>query len=77
MKRFKTLFLHIGLGKTGTTSVQQDILARAGVAVTPGLDFDKGRGAQKLRFSYARATEDIVEGLERLERYMRALGHID
>ena len=30
MKRFKTLYLHIGLGKTGTTSVQRDILARAG-----------------------------------------------
>ena len=29
MKRFNTLFLHIGLGKTGTTSIQQDILARA------------------------------------------------
>lgn len=26
MKRFRTLFLHIGLGKTGTTSIQGDIL---------------------------------------------------
>ncbi|KAA1189184.1 hypothetical protein F0M18_16040 [Pseudohalioglobus sediminis] len=31
MKRFKTLYLHIGLGKTGTTSVQRDILANAGL----------------------------------------------
>ena len=29
MKRFKKLYLHIGLGKTGTTSVQRDILANA------------------------------------------------
>lgn len=29
MKRFKKLYLHIGLGKTGTTSVQKDILANA------------------------------------------------
>jgi aspartate/methionine/tyrosine aminotransferase len=49
-----------------------DILAEAGVAVTPGLDFDKARGAGTLRFSYARATGDIVEGLDRLKRFMKA-----
>lgn len=42
------------------------ILREAGVAVTPGLDFDPGRGARTLRFSYARSTEDIAEGLRRL-----------
>jgi len=47
-----------------------EILAEAGVAVTPGLDFDPVRGHQTLRFSYARATEDIVEGLARLARFM-------
>ncbi|WGH78204.1 pyridoxal phosphate-dependent aminotransferase [Jannaschia ovalis] len=46
------------------------ILDEAGVAVTPGLDFDPGRGAGTLRFSYARATADIAEGLVRLERFM-------
>ncbi|RLQ20975.1 hypothetical protein DWB85_14710 [Seongchinamella sediminis] len=29
MKRFNTLFLHIGLGKTGTTSIQGDVLRHA------------------------------------------------
>jgi aspartate/methionine/tyrosine aminotransferase len=43
-----------------------EILERAGVAVTPGLDFDPVRGVRTLRFSYARATADIEEGLERL-----------
>lgn len=52
------------------------ILDEAGVAVTPGLDFDLVRGGGTLRFSYARATVDILEGLERLERFMRAKGHI-
>lgn len=47
-----------------------DILNRAGVAVTPGLDFDPVRGRGTLRFSYARATADIAEGLDRLARYM-------
>ena len=47
------------------------ILAEAGVAVTPGLDFDPGRGAGTLRFSYARSTADIAEGLTRLRRWSR------
>ena len=47
-----------------------DILEGAGVAVTPGLDFDPARGHQTLRFSYARGTADIAEGLVRLERFM-------
>lgn len=45
------------------------ILREAGVAVTPGLDFDPGRGAGTLRFSYAGATEDIAEGLRRLRAW--------
>ena len=49
-----------------------EILQRAGVAVTPGLDFDPVRGARTLRFSYARSTADIAEGLDRLARFMAA-----
>lgn len=47
-----------------------EILREAGVAVTPGLDFDPHRGARTLRFSYAGATADIIEGLARLRAYM-------
>ena len=49
------------------------ILDEAGVAVTPGLDFDKERGGGTLRFSYARSTDDIREGLKRLEAFMAGL----
>jgi aspartate/methionine/tyrosine aminotransferase len=49
------------------------ILEEAGVAVTPGLDFDKGRGAGTLRFSYARGTAEIEEGVTRLVRFFRGL----
>ena len=48
------------------------ILREAGVSVTPGLDFDPGRGRGTLRFSYARSTEDIAEGLRRLRAWSRA-----
>ncbi len=51
-----------------------EILDGAGVAVTPGLDFDEGRGARTLRFSYARSTADIAEGLRRLKAFMEARG---
>jgi len=49
-----------------------EILEKAGVAVTPGLDFDPARGAGTIRFSYARSTADIEEGLARLKRFMEA-----
>ncbi|KQI73100.1 1-aminocyclopropane-1-carboxylate deaminase [Loktanella sp. 5RATIMAR09] len=48
-----------------------EILDQAGVAVTPGLDFDAARGHHWLRFSYARSTADITEGLDRLARFMQ------
>ena len=49
-----------------------EILDTAGVAVTPGLDFDPVRGHGTLRFSYARSTADIREGLARLKAFMAA-----
>jgi len=49
-----------------------EILEHAGVAVTPGLDFDPVRGHGTLRFSYARGTDDIIEGLARLKQFMQA-----
>ncbi|ABG32350.1 1-aminocyclopropane-1-carboxylate deaminase [Roseobacter denitrificans] len=49
-----------------------EILEQAGVAVTPGLDFDPVRGHQTLRFSYARSTADIAEGLARLKAFLQA-----
>ncbi len=51
-----------------------EILDKAGVAVTPGLDFDATRGHHWLRFSYARGTADSVEGLARLRQFMAARG---
>ncbi len=49
-----------------------EILDKAGVAVTPGLDFDPVRGTGTLRFSYARSTADIREALARLGAFMAA-----
>ncbi|MEL6206995.1 MAG: pyridoxal phosphate-dependent aminotransferase, partial [Pseudomonadota bacterium] len=48
------------------------ILDEAGVAVTPGLDFDPARGHRMLRLSYAGTTADMAEGLERLADFFKA-----
>ncbi len=46
-----------------------DILEEAGVAVTPGLDFDAARGGRFLRLSYAGTTEAITKGATRLQEF--------
>ena len=49
-----------------------DVLSKARVAVTPGIDFgDNAEGF--IRFSYANSLENIREGMDRLEHYLRAL----
>ena len=47
------------------------VLKEANVAITPGLDFDPKRGNSTLRFSYARGTEDITRGLDKLNTFMK------
>lgn len=48
------------------------MLAEAGVAATPGTDFDPDRGHGFVRFSFAGATDRIAEGARRLGNW---LGH--
>lgn len=47
-----------------------DILENAHVGVTPGIDFGEN-GEGYLRFSYANSLENIIEGLNRLEKYIK------
>lgn len=49
-----------------------DILEKAHVGVTPGIDFGEN-GEGFLRFSYANSLENIEEGMNRLEQYLRTL----
>jgi aspartate/methionine/tyrosine aminotransferase len=48
-----------------------DILEKAYVGVTPGIDFGEN-GEGYLRFSYANSLENIAEGLDRLEHYLNS-----
>ncbi|BBO83985.1 aminotransferase [Desulfosarcina ovata subsp. sediminis] len=47
-----------------------EILEKACVGVTPGIDFG-ANGEGYLRFSYANSMENIAEGLNRLEAYLK------
>jgi len=49
-----------------------DILEKAHVGVTPGIDFG-ANGEGYLRFSYANSLENIAEGLDRIEAYLGSL----
>jgi aspartate/methionine/tyrosine aminotransferase len=58
---------HVG---TDSLKLAFDILEKAHVGVTPGIDFGQG-GEGYLRFSYANSMENIAEGMDRLERYLK------
>ncbi|MBI3453843.1 MAG: aminotransferase class I/II-fold pyridoxal phosphate-dependent enzyme [Rhodospirillales bacterium] len=47
------------------------MLAEAGVAATPGTDFDPGRGHAYVRFSFAGTTEEMAEAARRLAAWRR------
>lgn len=47
------------------------MLAEAGVAATPGADFDRSRGAGFIRFSFAGTMADMEEAAARLEGWLR------
>lgn len=49
-----------------------DILEKAHVAVSPGIDFGQNCEGY-LRFSYANSIEKIEEGLNRLEKYLKEI----
>jgi aspartate/methionine/tyrosine aminotransferase len=69
-------YIYADISEFSNDSLQfcKEVLDQAGVAITPGLDFDAERGAQTVRFSYAQSTDDIREGIERLTKFMAQRG---
>jgi aspartate/methionine/tyrosine aminotransferase len=47
------------------------MLEQAGVAATPGIDFDPVDGKHFMRFSYARSAADMREAVERIGNWLR------
>ena len=65
-------YIYVDISKFSNDSLSfcKKVLDEAGVAITPGLDFDQNRGSNTIRFSYARSTEDIIEGAKRIKKFM-------
>ncbi|MBW1649848.1 MAG: pyridoxal phosphate-dependent aminotransferase [Deltaproteobacteria bacterium] len=55
---------------TDSYALALDILQKAHVGVAPGIDFGKN-GEGYLRFSYANSINNIIEGLDRIEKYLK------
>jgi aspartate/methionine/tyrosine aminotransferase len=49
----------------------QRMLEQAGVAATPGIDFDPVHGKEFIRFSYAGSAADMREAVERIGNWLR------
>jgi aspartate/methionine/tyrosine aminotransferase len=54
------------------TAFAKAMLEEAGVAATPGIDFDAERGNRYLRFCYAGTTADMAEAAHRLQAWSQA-----
>ncbi len=67
-------YIYANISKFSNNSFKftREILDEAGIAITPGFDFDAERGNETIRFSYAGTTDDMKEGLNRLYKYMKS-----
>jgi aspartate/methionine/tyrosine aminotransferase len=67
-------YLYVDISRlTGDSSeFSRRLLSEAGVAVTPGLDFDPIQGGSWIRLSFAGATEEIAEAARRLKAWIKA-----
>ena len=65
-------YIYVDISHLTTDSARfcTDMLEEIGVAVTPGVDFDRARGATTLRISYAGSPEDVALGVERLSAWL-------
>jgi len=48
-----------------------DLLEKAGVAITPGIDFGKHKATQHVRFAYTTSMQQLQLGVERIAEFIR------
>jgi aspartate/methionine/tyrosine aminotransferase len=65
------LYVDVSRFTDDSLSFTKHMLAEAGVAATPGVDFDEARGRRFVRFSYAGSTERMGEAVRRLQAWGR------
>lgn len=68
-------YIYVDLSHHGidnTPDLCKRILEEAGVAITPGVDFEdpaSGLGLKRMRFSYSRNTDEVEEGMKRFKKW--------
>jgi len=69
-------YAYAGIGRFSNDSMQfcETLLEEAGVAATPGIDFDRKDGNGYVRFSYAGTRSTIEDALDRMQRLLAAGG---
>jgi aspartate/methionine/tyrosine aminotransferase len=65
------LYADVSRFSTDSFAFATRMLEEAGVATTPGVDFDPLRGQHFLRFCYAGAPDDMREAVERIGAWLR------
>ena len=65
------LYADVGHMSNDSQEFCRRMLAEAGVAAAPGVDFDPGRGNRYVRFSFAGATDEMAEASRRLIDWQR------
>ena len=66
-------YAYAGISRFSNDSMSfcETLLDEAGVAVTPGIDFDRAGGSRYVRFSYAGKRETVEVALERMKAFLK------
>jgi aspartate/methionine/tyrosine aminotransferase len=64
-------YVDVGRFTNDSLDFAERMLHEAGIATTPGLDFDPERGSRFLRISFAGPTADIEAAVERLDDWLK------
>jgi aspartate/methionine/tyrosine aminotransferase len=65
------LYADVSRFTNDSLSFAKNMLEQAGVAATPGIDFDPVHGREYMRFSYARSAADMREAVERIGAWLQ------
>jgi aspartate/methionine/tyrosine aminotransferase len=66
-------YVYAGCGRLTKDSyaLARDLLERAGVAITPGVDFGANAPERHVRFAYTQSIERLKEGVARIEAFLK------
>ncbi|MGL5363208.1 MAG: pyridoxal phosphate-dependent aminotransferase [Bosea sp. (in: a-proteobacteria)] len=65
------IYLDVGDRTNDSMAFCRAVLNEAGVAITPGLDFDEARGSRTVRLSFAGSLGECEDAVQRLERWLK------